>query len=101
MKTTLIVILLFVNLIGCAVAWLTPRSFPERRYRPCQDSEVQGGLSTGKFCHRYCAKYKALHTDISENCKDWVTDVKDMNKREDFLAFREGGFVLINEQRIK
>jgi hypothetical protein len=101
MKTIIIITLLFINLIGCAIAWLSPRNFSERRYRPCQDFEVEGGISTSKFCHRYCIKYKPLHTDISENCKEWTTDVKDMSKREDFLAFRDGGFVLINEQRIK
>lgn len=99
-KNIFILILLLVN-FSCAIAWLSPRAFPERRYRPCQDFEVKDGNSTGKFCHHYCAKYKAFHSDISENCKEWITDVKDLTTRADFLSFRDGGFVLINEQRIK
>lgn len=88
--------------IACAQALLTPRSFQERRYRPCQLAEVPMGDSpVGKLCHRYCTKYKFLRADISENCIQWHTDVKDFAKESDFLEFRAGGFVMINEQRIK
>jgi hypothetical protein len=91
---------LFVLFVSCAEAWLAPRSFPERRYRPCQDGEAEGNV-VGKFCHRYCSKYRALRADVSENCKIWKTDIKDMSVEKDFLEFRSAGFVLINETRIK
>ena len=94
----IIVILIMVVIVSCAEALLSPRTFTERRYRPCQEDEVTP--SVGKFCHKYCVKYKMLHSDISENCKEWKTDIKDLNKESDFLEFRSAGFVLIQESRI-
>jgi hypothetical protein len=98
-SVSMLFMLLFV---ACAEALLSPRAFQERRYRPCQADEIEGGVSAvAKVCFRYCAKYKALHADVSENCTLWKTDVKDLAKESDFLEFRAAGFVLINEQRIK
>jgi hypothetical protein len=82
---------------SCAFALLSPRAFTERRYRPCAPSEVESG-NVGKFCHRYCVKYRFLHADTSQNCKLWETDVKDFSKPEDFEAFRVSGFVMIKER---
>jgi hypothetical protein len=96
---SVIVILIMIIIASCAEALLSPRSFQERRYRPCQNDEVTP--ATGRVCHRYCAKYKALHSDISENCKEWRVDIKDLTKEADFLEFRSAGFILIQEGRIK
>lgn len=95
-------LLLLTIVSSCAEALLSPRAFQERRYRPCQSDEIQDGTTAiGKFCFKYCAKYKFLRADISENCVIWKTDIKDLAKESDFLEFRSAGFVLINEQRIK
>lgn len=93
------IIIIVILSIACAEALLTPRAFNERRYRPCQLDEIEN--PTGKFCHRYCAKYKTLRADISENCVIWKTDIKDMTKEIDFTEFRASGFILIQENRIK
>ena len=75
------------------------RKFENRRYRPCQDFEAEDPI--GKFCFRYCVKYKFLRKKDSINCKIWKTDIKDFSKKDDFLAFRNSGFVIINEMSIK
>jgi hypothetical protein len=101
-KICLSTIFVLVFFSACAEALLTPRAFHERRYRPCQNDEMNNGVSaTGKFCFRYCAKYRVLRSDISENCIVWKTDIKDLTQENDFIEFRASGFVLINEQRIK
>lgn len=95
-------VLFMIIFVACAEALLAPRAFQERRYRLCQVDEMESGVSPlGKVCFRYCAKYKALRSDVSENCAIWKTDIKDLTKESDFLEFRAAGFVLINEQRIK
>lgn len=99
MKALAIFLGILLLISSCAFALLSPRAFQERRYRPCQADEVANPI--GKVCHRYCAKYKALHSDISENCKVWQTDVKDLTKESDFIEFRSAGFILIQETRVK
>lgn len=102
LKIISVTMLFMILFVACAEALLTPRSFQERRYRACYPDEVPvGETSTAKFCHRYCAKYKFMHSDISENCTIWKIEIKDLAKESDFLEFRAAGFVLINEQRIK
>lgn len=91
----IILIVTLLLLASCAFALLAPRPFHERRYRPCDAREVKDNV--GKLCHRYCTKYRWLRADISENCVNWETDVKDFSKQEDFEAFRLGGFVLKKE----
>lgn len=48
----------------------------------------------GYACYRYCTKYKFLHEHVSRNCKEWTTDILDMNKKEDFIKLRDAGFIL-------
>lgn len=94
----LLVIILLCIVESCALALLAPRAFTERRYRPCDTLEIPEGKNVGKFCHRYCLKYKFLRADVSENCVKWETDIKDFTKVEDFEAFRAAGFVLGKER---
>lgn len=91
MKNLCLFVVLF-SIASCAFALLSPRVFKERRYRPCDTRETPANV--GKFCHRYCAKYKWFHEDTSENCTEWVIDIKDFSKLADFEAFRLGGFIL-------
>ena len=64
------------------------RKFISRRYRPCEDFEVEN--STGKLCFKYCVD----RNFFGNQCKEWKWSIKDFNKREDFLQFRNGGFVM-------
>lgn len=48
----------------------------------------------GYACFRYCTKYKLFRDHISSNCVKWETDILDLKKREDFVKFRDAGFVL-------
>lgn len=75
------------------------RKFTERRYRPAQDFEDKDPV--GKFAFRYCVRYKALRKRISANCSVWKTDIRNFCSEKDFYAFREAGFVLIQERRIE
>ena len=64
------------------------RKFLSRRYRSCEDFEIDDPV--GKFCFKYCVDRKFF----GDECKKWKWDIKDYCKRDDFLQFRSGGFVM-------
>jgi hypothetical protein len=68
----------------------------DKLWRPCQDFEVKDLTPpdpVGKFCNRVCLKQKRSNGQ----CVEWKTNIKDFTKREDFLFFRSGTFILIDE----
>ena len=96
MKLILIFILILITC--CASSMVSLRKFPDRTYRPCQNFETEKPV--GKFCYRYCVKYRFMRSDVSENCIKWETDVRDLSTDGDFEAFRAGGFILVNEKNV-
>jgi hypothetical protein len=68
------------------------RKAQDKIWRPCQEAEVKD--TTGKFCNRTCLKRN------NKKCSKWKTTVKDFSKREGFLFFRSGGFILIDEDNV-
>lgn len=69
----------------------------------CEDQEMKEFRTprdAGYACFRYCSEYKTWHSHESKNCKVWTTDVVDLTNREDFLKFRNAGFVLVDEKRL-
>ena len=84
--------------IACSTVSSPLRKFSKRTYRPCSD-DIRDNV--GKFCFRYCKKYKAFGKNNSLKCKEWGLDVKDFSDPKDFYAFREGGFILLNENRVR
>lgn len=72
------------------------RKFEDRSYRPCRPFETENYI--GHMCYRHCTKRKYFG---SKKCKEWKTDIKDMTSKEGHELFMNGGFILINEKRVR
>lgn len=75
------------------------RKFNARSYRPCQDFQTK--QPTGKLCYRYCKKYKVFRKGDSKKCKIWMSDVVDFSNPEVFKRFRDSGFIMLQESRVR
>lgn len=98
----LITFILFVAAIACAGGAKYPN--PERKeqdklWRPCQVFELQeAGLPVGqtaRVCSRRCVKRESTKT-----CSKWKTSMKDMADPVDYAFFRDGSFILIDEDNL-
>jgi len=74
------------------------RSFLNRTYNFCGPEDL--AEYHNKLCYTYCKKFKWYKPNESKNCEEWKTDVKDLSNKETFERFRNGGFVVIVEERI-
>lgn len=97
MKNLLLLLALSFSLEACA--WGSPRPRPvrkdaDKRFRFCEDSEVQNGSAVGKVCSRACMRKE------KDTCKMWNTVIKDLTKEEDFKFFRDSTFILIDEDNL-
>lgn len=75
-----------------------PRKIQDKMWHMCQDFEMQyhGNVSpVGKVCNQTCTLYK------KGKCKNWVRIMKDLNKEDDFKFFRDGAFILIDEDILR
>lgn len=73
---------------------IKPRKLQDKMWHMCQDFEMKyhGNLSpVGKVCNNTCLKKK------KRSCKLWQRNIKDLSKKEDFDFFRNGAFILIDE----
>ena len=74
-------------------AYKVPERKPQdKMWRPCQDFETKDPI--GKLCNRVCTKR------LGKKCKEWKINIKDFSKEEDFLWFRAGAFVMIDEDQV-
>lgn len=71
---------------------LPERKLQDKLWRPCQDSETASPV--GKLCNHTCVDRGA------NKCKEWKTIVKDFSDKEEFLFFRNGTFVMIDEDEL-
>lgn len=87
------IMLLFILIIFSACASEVPlRAFNDRIYYPCETWETEN--PAGKFCYRYCVKWRVFRDHISENCKQFETDIQDLTDPVVFEKFRAAGFKL-------
>lgn len=98
MKTILILIALAFSLQACARGSQRPdynvrqeRKDQDKAWEPCKDRQLSEPV--GKLCNEVCIKVK-----VNGECKEWKLNVKNFATREDFLFFRSGGFLFINEK---
>jgi len=75
---------------SCAMGSKPARKLQDKMYRPCQDFEVENPV--GKLCN---VTYKRIEGKTKK-----ILTVKDFNKREDFLFFRNGSFVFLDEDNL-
>lgn len=71
----------------------------DKMWRPCEDFETASPV--GKLCNRTCKERKRPRNgELVGKCKKWKTHIKDFSKKEDFLFFRNGSMVMIDEDQI-
>lgn len=100
MKLFIFFALIFLSLNACARGSKRPdfdvreeRKDQDKIWRPCQDSESTEPV--GKLCNHVCIKVKH-----SGECKEWKTNIKNFSTNEDFLFFRNAGFVFLDEDNL-
>jgi len=98
--TIFLAVTLITLIEACAMGGksIKPRKMQDKMWHLCQDSEMQyhNNLDpVGKVCNQTCLKRK------KGKCNEWQRNIKDLNKKEDFLFFRNGAFVLIDEDQLK
>ena len=89
-------ILVLVISVACAMGG---KSYPERKpqdkiWRACEDSETPDPV--GKMCNRTCAHERKP----GKKCKEFKINIKNFSEREDFLFFRNGAFIFIDEDQV-
>lgn len=99
----LVAVLVLFSFYACSMGKRSPetrsiqaRKAQDKLWRPCQDSEAQSPV--GKVCSRHCRKRKG--NSPYGKCLKWETKIKDFSKREDFLFFRNGSFIFIDEDNL-
>ena len=93
----MIIYVMFLGAISCSSAPALVIRFQDRTLQLCQEQQIKDlrlSRDYGYVCYRYCSKYKIWHEHISRNCKEWTTDILDLNKKEDFIKLRDAGFIL-------
>jgi len=98
MKLIIALIIVLLTTSSCAMG-MKPKITRERKdqdklWRPCQNFEAEKPV--GKLCNRVCTK----RTKFKKRCKSWKTNVRDFSKKEDFMFFRSGSFIMIDEDQI-
>jgi len=101
---SILFILLFTLSFGCSAmggksvkleSQLSRERKPQDKiWRPCQDFEVNQTESRnpiGKLCNRVCLKRSG------SSCLRWKQNIKDFTIKDDFMFFRNGSFVFIDE----
>ena len=95
MKMLIINLFLF-SAFACAMGGKAykpkPRKEQDKLWRACEDFEHKEPI--GKLCNRTCVKRKG------SKCKKWKTTIKDFSKKDDFLFFRNGAFIFIDEDQV-
>ncbi len=74
------------------------RKDQDKIWRPCQDFEVKNTETRnpiGKLCNRKC-----ISRNKNRKCIQWKQNIKDFNNRDSFLFFRNGSFVMIDEDNL-
>jgi len=77
---------------------IKPRKNQDKMWHLCQDFEMKYHGKTspvGKVCNNVCLKRKG------RSCKSWQRNMMDLTIEKDFLFFRNGAFVLIDEDQLK
>jgi len=95
MKTNIILFILMITADACAMGGhsVKQRKDQDKMWHPCLSSETEKPI--GKFCNNSCEKRKL------GKCTKWKTLVRDFSKEEHFNFFRDGTFILIDEDQIK
>lgn len=104
MRTQIRMIITMMMMLFCLEACamggksIKPRKMQDKMWHLCQDFEMQyhgNADPKGKVCNNVCLKRK------NRSCKKWQRNMKDLNLEKDFLFFRNGAFVLIDEDQLK
>lgn len=87
---------LLLSLEACAKGAPPPviRKDEDKLWRPCQDTEVQNGSAVGKTCSKTCIQHK------SGKCIKWNVRTRNFCEKPDFEFFRNGTFILIDEDNL-
>lgn len=93
-------IILFQSTQACAMGGksVKPRKHQDKMWHLCQDFEMKyhgNGSPVGKVCNNACLKYK------KNSCKEWQRNIMDLSKEEHFNFFRDGAFILIDEDILR
>lgn len=93
-------ITMFCSNQACAMGGksVKPRKEQDKMWHFCQDFEMKyhNNLpAKGRVCNNTCTFYKR------GKCKNWQRNMKDLNKDEDFNFFRDGAFILIDEDILR
>lgn len=100
MKFFIFLVLITMSLQACARGAKRPdydvraeRKEQDKAWAPCKDNEDPEPV--GKFCNAVCIKVK-----FDGQCKEWKINKKNYSNKEEFLFFRNGGFILIDEDNL-
>lgn len=90
----------FLSTNACAMGGrsVKPRKPQDKMWHLCHDWEMQyhGNQSPiGKACNNTCTFYK------KGSCRNWQRNMKDLTKEKDFTFFRDGAFILIDEDILR